>query len=283
MIDNNKSLIVIVPCYNEALRFPIRHFCEYISEHKNLLFCFVDDGSTDSTAEMLKDLKIKHNDSISILQLSSNQGKAEAIRQGVLFVLNGISPKYIGYMDADLATPLSEVYRLNTFIHENEKIRFIFGSRVSVFGSNIQRLPIRHYGGRVIATAVDLILGMKIYDTQCGLKIFDRGMATDLFREPFLTRWFFDVEVFARLKLLYSPLELSYQLRELPINNWVEMGASKVNLGDICRIPLDLVKIYIKYKKVTTSTKSIQFDKTKEHLDIDHIQKANYVKLENFS
>ncbi len=271
MVEKEKSLTVVVPCYNEELRFPKEQFYKYLLENTDLSFCFVNDGSTDQTSEILEDLLATFSERVSLLHLEVNRGKAEAIRQGVLYLLKTNDIPYIAYIDADLAAPLSELGRLNVIIKQNKDLRFIFGSRVAVFGSNIQRLKLRHYGGRVIATLVDMLLKMKIYDTQCGLKIFDRGMASDLFYEPFITRWFFDVEIFARLKRKYSGGQLKNQMREYPLSNWVEMGASKVKVLDVCRIPIDLFKIYLKYNRSLVGLSESTSLAVKETVEIDPV------------
>ena len=69
-----------------------------------------------------------------------------------------------------------------------------------MMGTDIRRSAVRHYTGRLFATAGSLVLGVPVYDTQCGAKAF---RVTDALRaalaEPFVSRWAFDVEVLGRL------------------------------------------------------------------------------------
>ena len=100
-----------------------------------------------------------------------NVGKSEAIRKGVLTV-NEDGYEYLGYLDADLATPISEMIRLVGFSVENHKIDFIMGGRIKLIGNEVSRSMKRHYFGRVFATIISqFILKTPIYDTQCGAKI----------------------------------------------------------------------------------------------------------------
>src|SRR5512133_574565 len=100
---NDAHLVLVVPCYNEARRLPGERFLEFARAHVRLLF--VDDGSRDETAAVHAELVKAAPGAIAALRLERNQGKAEAVRQGVLAALAS-SPRLVGFWDADLATPL---------------------------------------------------------------------------------------------------------------------------------------------------------------------------------
>src|SRR5437867_4613875 len=100
------SVCLIVPCFNEAERLDFNAFGRPPAGVTCLL---VDDGSADATGELLQ----RHrSDVLRVVQLPRNVGKAEAIRQGILHARTiGLldDAEWVGYWDADLATPLSEV------------------------------------------------------------------------------------------------------------------------------------------------------------------------------
>ena len=81
-------------------------------------------------------------------------------------------PTIVGYFDADLATPVAELERLLAVIGKDPQLEAVLASRVALLGHSIQRKPTRHYLGRLYATAASLALGVAVYDTQCGAKLF---------------------------------------------------------------------------------------------------------------
>src|SRR5262245_40173831 len=99
------SAIIIVPCYNEAKRLNVDKFKAFFSQGHPQQFLFVNDGSTDGTLRLLESLHDYAPQFFSIYDLPQNVGKAEAVRTGILLAFEA-SPDYIGYWDADLATPL---------------------------------------------------------------------------------------------------------------------------------------------------------------------------------
>src|SRR6202167_4309847 len=164
--------VVVVPCYNEAARLQPLRFSEFLAEDRQVHFLFVNDGSRDATLSVLETLRAKHPDRIQVLDKQPNGGKAEAVRSGMLaaIALEGVA--VTGFWDADLATPLDVIPQLLNRLVEDPDLQMIFGSRVRLLGHAIHRKPLRHYLGRIFATAVSTILALPIYDTQCGAKLF---------------------------------------------------------------------------------------------------------------
>jgi dolichyl-phosphate beta-glucosyltransferase len=84
------------------------------------------------------------------------------------------NPDYVGYWDADLATPLSAIPAFCDVLNANSALEMVFGARVRLLGRVIDRSGLRHYPGRIFATAASLVLGIPIYDTQCVTRAIPR-------------------------------------------------------------------------------------------------------------
>jgi dolichyl-phosphate beta-glucosyltransferase len=243
------DVVVVVPCYNEAARLDRAAFLGF--RMPGLRFCFVNDGSRDDTLAALQRMCDERSDLGFVLDLSHNRGKAEAVRQGLLAALE-LAPAAVGFWDADLATPLSELPRLRAVLDQNPEVDLVLGSRVHLLGRHIERRPLRHYLGRVFATGASLTLGLPVYDTQCGAKLLRAGpVARELLGEPFLTRWVFDVELLARLarRARLGPPPVERRLYELPLDHWTDVPGSKVRPWDFLRSGLELVRIWNAYRR----------------------------------
>ena len=242
------STTLVIPCYNEAARLDTNAFLSAAGD--DLRFVFVDDGSGDDTFAVLQRLAERQPESITRIRLERNAGKGEAVRQGMIAAQRGASD-LVGFWDADLATPLNELGGLVEHFEGSDRLQMVIGSRVLLLGRRITRHPIRHYAGRVFATAVSTALRLPIYDTQCGAKIFrNNDLTKELFADPFLSRWIFDVEVIARLKRAVKANdaeEMAEYLVEHPLMTWTDIPNGKLKLRDFARSASDLVCIYRRY------------------------------------
>ena len=239
---------IVVPCYNEEDRIQLSEFSRFFKKDNTTFFCFVDDGSTDSTKKIVADIVTKNPQRTQALYLSINQGKAEAVRQGIKKLIKTHNFQFLGYWDADLATPLSTIPEFIGKFQNNRALVAVFGSRILRLGASIQRSVVRHYIGRVFATVASNILNIPVYDTQCGAKLFCIEHAEVLFSEHFISRWFFDVELFARSIELMGREKTVNSIYEMPLSKWHDQGESKVTLVSIIRAPIDLFRIYYHYR-----------------------------------
>jgi dolichyl-phosphate beta-glucosyltransferase len=228
------TLAVVVPCFDEAHRLDLAGLAALVDVADRVVF--VDDGSTDATAARLGLLATTHPDRFEVVRLPRNLGKAEAVRHGLHHVIAGHD--VVGYFDADLATPVTELGRLAAVLAAQPDCQAVLASRVALLGHHVERHAARHYLGRVYATAASLVLGIPVYDTQCGAKLFRVGPALNAaLAQPFPDRWAFDVELLARLlrPAPGTPPVRPDQLVEVPLREWRDVGGSKLRPASAAR------------------------------------------------
>lgn len=243
-MEKTNRIGILIPCFNEVERFKMLNWSKQFETYRDVDFLFINDGSSDQTQNVL-DTFSKEFENVFCLSLLKNSGKAEAIRQGI-FQFNIIQYDYVAYLDADLATPVSELIRISQFLLQNGNLALVMGARIKLTGNQVRRSLVRHYFGRVFATIVSqVILKFPIYDTQCGAKVMRSDLAYRLFKDPFITKWLFDVELLLRFKR--SDREFELKIKEIPLEIWEEKGGSKIRKREFFQFPLQLLKIYFNY------------------------------------
>jgi len=242
------EVAITVPCYNEADRLKCDAFVDFVRQHRDVVFIFVDDGSTDGTAHLLKSIARSEPNNVQLITLETNRGKAEAVRQGTLSAI-AAGASYVGYWDADLATPLHAVMEFVGELKKKSDLLLVMGARVQLLGRTIVRKRYRHYLGRVFATVASFVLRMPVYDTQCGAKMFVASEPVALaFRDPFISRWVFDVEILARL-VCRGNVNPQVAICEYPLFEWQDVKGSKIKLKDFWIALWDLGRIHFTYKR----------------------------------
>jgi len=99
---------IVIPCYNKDKRLEAATFVSFLADNPDVGFVFVDDGSTDRTADKLSKICDQAGQRATLVRLADNRGKAEAVRSGVQAAL-AEAPTHVDCWDRDLATPLSEI------------------------------------------------------------------------------------------------------------------------------------------------------------------------------
>ncbi len=246
MTSPGRDTALVIPCYDEAARLPIGELQDFVRKSPEICLVLVDDGSRDATPARLREVAEAAPDRVQVVSLATNRGKAEAVRAGLLRALE-LEPAYVGYWDADLATPLATVLEFRALLEDRPGIELVQGARVVLMGRHIERRAVRHYVGRAAATAIALVLGLRVYDTQCGAKLLRVTPALPgVLVEPFEAGWIFDVELLARLVQVWGA-RASEAVYEFPLERWRDVPGSKVGVGSYLRAALDLARIHRRY------------------------------------
>lgn len=241
LAETHFELCIVIPCYNEEKGLDKEAYFNFINNNSSILLCFVNDGSTDNTSNILAEFQETHPKRVTIINCVKNVGKAEAVRTAITECNSNFNFTYIAYLDADLATSLEECVSLTSYF--DHPIQFVFGSRIMKVGSIIKRSQSRFLIGRIIATAISNILDLKVYDTQCGCKLFTKDVSKVAFKDPFISKWLFDVEIFNRLMVDFGIDKAPNHMLEVPLKRWIDQGDSKVKLSYFFKLWIDLYKI----------------------------------------
>lgn len=239
-------LTIIIPCFNEANRLPIAAFKSFVEQEKEIQLIFVNDGSKDNTINVLQSLASSYNTQIRVLDLEDNVGKAGAVQEGMLYAKKHFPAERMAYLDADLSTSLEECLSLSKKI--NKSTLFVFGSRILRTDNTIKRKWYRFIIGRVIASVISKMLGIAVYDTQCGCKIFDTALVPIAFADRFTSRWLFDVEIFYRLIHHFGKTEFLQKTKEVPLEKWIDTEDSRVKMSYMFRLWIDLYLLFKRYR-----------------------------------
>lgn len=241
---------IVVPCFNETARLDRSRFHQFCAAHPRYQLLFVNDGSRDDTGAMLDAMRLLSPRSMSVLHLDQNRGKAEAVRQGMLQAFDRDAAA-VGFWDADLATPIEAAPQFQDVLDRRAGADIVLGTRLQLLGRSIERRRIRQKLGRLFARCASRVVGLPIYDTQCGAKLFRATEATRrLFTLPFASRWIFDVEILLRWRIerqLAGDVDPHAGLYELPVERWQEVKGSKLKSTDFLRAIGELWTIRRKY------------------------------------
>ena len=231
-IDTARTAVV-VPCYNEAKRLDITAFAAYLEQSPNTTLVFVNDGSKDATLERLFVLRDIAPDQVVVVDLYRNSGKAEAVRQG-LIAATDIGAAFVGYWDADLATPLDAIDDFSRVLMKFAETQVVYGARRALLGHRIERTIGRRIVSRICATLARQAVRLPVGDTQCGAKMLrNTALLRNAVSTPFTAGWLFDVELFTRLSMQMTDRRFAFY--EQPLAEWTEVAGSKVSARAIVK------------------------------------------------
>lgn len=238
---NSENLLIIIPAFNEELRLGNHEYFTKIASQSKVRLCFVNDGSTDNTSQVLRSLA-ELTGGLS-LDLPTNCGKSEAIRQGINYSLKNLEPNYLGFMDCDAAFSEASVSQFLLvavqLLQDKRNISAVLSSRINLSGRKIHRSTLRHYLSRIIITFIGFVVPSLPYDSQSGLKIFRNSPELrNAMSKPFKTRWFFDIELLIRTNWLASG-----KVWEEPVLEWRDVAGSHLSLRKAPRLIVEIIRV----------------------------------------
>jgi glycosyltransferase involved in cell wall biosynthesis len=225
---------IVIPAYNESARIPATLASVISCIRERGWFAeviVVNDGSTDSTAQVVREIA-QSAPEVRLIENPSNRGKGYSVRAGMLQAVGEV----LLFSDSDLSAPIEEAERLFAAIHDGADIAI--GSRWLESSRQTHRQPLyRQFLGRCFNAVIRAVMGLRFADTQCGFKAFTREAANTVFHLQTIERWGFDPEI------LFIALKRGFWIVEVPVS-WAHDERSRMSyLRDGIRMLEDIAII----------------------------------------
>jgi dolichyl-phosphate beta-glucosyltransferase len=223
---------VILPVYNESeiIERTLLAVLDYAKLHPDYYFLFVNDGSTDNTADIIRS-RIVGIKNIALMHLEENKGKADALKHAI----SDLDSDYIVFNDGDLAYSMDHVDILMEALKNND---VAIGNRK--MGENHPQKTQRFIAGETFNRLARFLLNLDYTDTQAGIKGFSKEAARKLFGLSRINDFAFDAE------LLYIAKLKGYKIAVIPakVNKMHQFGPSTIKVvRDSPGMFLSLIKI----------------------------------------
>ena len=165
-----EKLSIIVPCFNEekVLNLFYNEIIEVKKQLKNkkMEIIFVDDGSNDSTLDLIKNISLKDKQ-VRFLSFTKNFGKEAAMLAGLEYSTGD----YVAVMDADLQDPPSLLPEMLAIV-ENENFDSVGTRRVTRKGEPL----IRSLFARTFYKLINKVSKVKMVDGARDYRLMTRQM-----------------------------------------------------------------------------------------------------------
>lgn len=226
-------LSIIIPAYNEEKRIAttlleIESYLHNLNTPYEIIV--VNDGSTDTTSKVVKQIQAKH-ETILLIDNLNNRGKGYAVHCG----MHSANGDYRLYMDADNSI---SIHHIDNFIEHIQQ-----GADIAIASINHpdakaidHNHPYRRVAGLISKYIIKNISTPNIYDTQRGFKLFTKDAAESIFPLQTIWRFGFDIELITIANIK------GYKIIELPVT-WDNPTGSTVTFGSYFYTLLELGKI----------------------------------------
>jgi dolichyl-phosphate beta-glucosyltransferase len=224
-------LEIVIPARDEARRLPqtLMHTIQYLeAQSYSSSIVVIDNGSVDQTSDLVARTS---SDRVPVrLAGCAQPGKGAAVRRGFLTSC----ARFIGYMDADLATPIET---LDIVVPLLEEFQVVIGSRRISGAAFAKRQPVYRSASSLAFRTLAQRVVPGFTDTQCGFKFFPGDVARAAARQLRIDGFAFDVE------LLRAIIDMGVPIKEIPVVWSDKEGSTLRSLRDGARAAADVFRL----------------------------------------
>lgn len=221
---SSMDISIIIPVYNEKDKIAedIKAASEFMVNNSfSGEIIVVDDGSSDETARFAREIPVNDATVIRVIEYKPHTGKGFAVKKGILEAVSD----YIIFIDSGNCIPYSNIIR-GIHLIQDGICDISHGSRYLPESRIIK--PKKWYRGiasYIFRKFIKIFVGIpyNLTDTQCGLKIYRKEIAHELYMECITQGFIFDIEIILRAQ------KRRYRIKEFPIE-WTSDPDSRLSL-----------------------------------------------------
>ena len=233
MTNTNQLISIIIPVFNESesIGYLLDEVLNVMCSNKlNFEIVVVNDGSQDSTSNVLDELTIKIKE-LSVISLRTNYGQTAAMAAG----FDNSNGEVVITLDGDLQNDPNDIPKLIS--HINEGYDLICGWRYDRKDKLINRRIPSKIANKLIAN----VTGLKLHDYGCSLKAFKKEILDDIKLYGELHRF---LPVLAKIE--------GAKIKEIKVNHRSrKYGSSKYGIDRTFRVLMDLLTVWFMTKFLT--------------------------------
>ena len=233
MTNPNQLISIIIPVFNESesIGYLLDEVLNVMCSNKlNFEIVVVNDGSHDSTSNVLDELTIKIKE-LSVISLRTNYGQTAALAAG----FDNSNGEIVITLDGDLQNDPNDIPKLIS--HINEGYDLICGWRYDRKDKLINRRIPSKIANKLIAN----VTGLKLHDYGCSLKAFRKEILDDIKLYGELHRF---LPVLAKIE--------GAKIKEIKVNHRIrKYGSSKYGIDRTFRVLMDLLTVWFMTKFLT--------------------------------
>ena len=207
MRDSQSGVLgVIVPCFNEesSLGITLAKLYKLLLQHEiQFRIVIVDDCSQDATWPVAQSFVGKNTIAV---QVPVNSGKGAAIKLG----LTNLETEYVAFIDADGDISIESIINGYNILLRDEKISACIGSKRHK-DSKVFYPFTRVILSKVYNVFVRALFGLRLRDTQTGVKVFRRSALEDVISDVSSQGFAFDLELCVRFR------QFGFEIVEIPV------------------------------------------------------------------